>query len=188
MLAGYGLGETSDRKIAAALNEFKSKMPDEKLTSFLKAVEDSGIEVKLGSGLSEIEPGLVGLIKFGDKPEPKSSTVFIDKDVEPDDLFFYLAHEVGHHFMHYVSGQEIPQFRNRSRNYIHLFKQLPREEQEADVFAYNLLMPEDKIRSTYEILRNTHGDKTDRIISELSDYFFTGKEFVIARLQYLGIA
>jgi len=186
MLAGFGLGEARDHKIATALDEFRSRMQDEKLTSFLQAVKDSGITVTMSSGLSEIEPGLVGLIKFGDKPEPKTSTVFIDKDVDDYDLFFYIAHEVGHHYMHYVSGQEIPQF--RSRNYSRLFKQLPEKEQEADVFAYNLLMPEEKIKSVYEILRKTYGNNTDKINSELSDYFFTGKEFILARLKYLGIA
>ena len=188
MLAGYGLGENRDQKVAKALTKFKSSMTDDGISGFLEALNVNGIEISMNHNLTEIEPELVAFIKFGDDEDQKSSVIYIDKDIDDYDLFFYIAHEVGHHMMHYVSGREIPQFRSREKNYDNRFKLLPRDEQEADVFAYNLLMPEDTVRSVCDTLNKVHEGDREKILAELADYFFTGRDFVVKRLDYLKIS
>ena len=187
MIAGYGLGPERDQKIEDALKSFRSDMRAGDMKSFIDALEKNNIEVSMVHDLGKIYPDLVAFIEFSKNIDKKKSTIYIDKDIDNYDLFFYLAHEVGHHMMHYNSGREIPQFRSREKNYSTEYKQLPEEEQEADVFAYNLLMPDDDFRRIYGIVNRAHEGDKDKIITDLTEYFFVGKEFVLKRIEYLGL-
>lgn len=178
----FKLTSEGNARVEKALEEFKIKTGE--LSSFLGALKKHNIKFSTNNDLSKIEPDLVAFIKFGND-DPKSSEIFVDKSLSQNDfnLFFYLAHEVGHHMMHFVPGDVIPQC--RKENYLRDYRSLPEKEKEAEVFAYNLLMPEPEFSKIYNIVNKFHDGNMDKILKDLSEYFFAGKDFVIERIKYI---
>jgi hypothetical protein len=179
----FRLTKEGNQKVEAALEEFKIEPGN--LSSFIKTLKEHNINLSMENDLSKIDPNLVAFIKFG-SAQPKTSEVFIDRKVGKNDdfnLYFYLAHEVGHHMMHFVSGDVIPQC--RKNNYLEEYHNLPEQEREAEVFAYNLLMPEQDFTKVYNIVNKFHDGDMDKILKDLSEYFFTGKKYVLQRIKYI---
>lgn len=188
-MTDYKLGAESNARVQAALDAFSANMKTRDIDSFLEALKAQNIGFTMDYDVSKINPDLVAFISFGNEDgEKKSSTVYLGKDINDFDLFFYLAHEAGHHMMHYECGREIPQFKSREKNYRANWNQLPKEEREADVFAYNILMPEKQFKHAFQVFNEMYNGDEVMTILNLSKLFFAGTEFVEERLEFLGMS
>lgn len=84
-------------------------------------------------------------IAFNDEMEdealldPEKRTIFIKKTLYPQRMFFSIAHEIGHWLLH---SRDKIRYRKDMRE---LEKQEAIEEQEANAFAAELLLPFDKV-------------------------------------------
>lgn len=99
---------------------------------------------------------------------------------------FTIAHELGHYFLH-LSDSERQSIAFRDEVY---HGQKDRKEKEADFFAANLLMPEEKIRAAMRIFDafSSSGSKYDKIkyISRLFDVSLSAAEVRLSHLDLLG--
>ncbi len=96
---------------------------------------------------------------------------------------FTIAHEIAHYLLH-SNVDEITDFSfNRSQSYQYTEAQR-QEEEEADFFAANLLMPEDLLRQRYEEHSNL---STQQLVRTLANMFQVSGRAMVKRLKDLGI-
>lgn len=96
------------------------------------------------------------IIKQGDFKHPdisgsydrKSQTIIVDTDDEPNRQAFTIAHELGHHFLHEGKTEKEIYLRYYSEKLSFEDKKV---EQQANLFAASLLMPEELIRKEWEL-------------------------------------
>ena len=95
---------------------------------------------------------------------------------------FTIAHELGHYLMHRKddSYSAIDTFENDEiffRSDKHNNEKERQEEREANFFAANLLMPEERVRAVYKVFT----------IEEMVENFAVSKPSMLYRLQNLGL-
>jgi len=121
------------------------------LESTFGGVESLELPIKIG----EIAERNGITIKQGDFKHPDISgsydrstkTIIVDTDDEPTRQAFTIAHELGHHFLHEGEKETEVYLRYYSEK-LSFEKQLA--EQQANLFAASILMPEEILRREWE--------------------------------------
>ncbi len=98
----------------------------------------------------------------------KTKRIFVNSQMPGDERHFTLAHEIAHMVLHPNENQWDFRQKNQEKDNI---------ESEANIFAYELLMPLSKFRRAY---KETNGD-----IYALSDRFFVPEDKVNKRIEFL---
>lgn len=122
-------------------------------------------------------------------------TIIVDKDIYLEDrlgnkLRFALAHEVGHFVLHrdLFAYYQI----SSAEEYIRFIREIPdasyrRIELQANLFAANLLMPEEILLNKFRE-KAANQDGVDSVLNEASRYFGVSNEAMKYRLRILDRA
>lgn len=110
--------------------------------------------------------------------------IVINEDISPSRMVFTIAHELGHVLLHedIRKSDKISSVQYRTNNWQIGCK--PCEEQEADVFAAHLLMPDKWIRKYVSVLKYIDKDVNPENLSEL---FGVSKNAMYFRMKDLGL-
>lgn len=130
--------------------------------------EAMGVDVVYTSFSGEAKQQISGFIQF----EPLR--IVVNKEIHPNRMTFTIAHELAHFIMHkeYAKSQayQVMPRRNEYRS------GKPKEEQEADCFAAELLVPSDMLK-TYRSVASTR---------ELARLFAVSEDVILNRLNRVG--
>lgn len=105
--------------------------------------EGEGVDVLYARFKPEVSNNLSGYLDIKDRQ------IVVNKEISPTRKIFTIAHELGHFMLHQQYAA--------SKTYLTLPRhddytgEKPAVEKEADVFAANLLMPEDMVRKYMDI-------------------------------------
>lgn len=94
---------------------------------------------------------------------------------------FIIAHELAHYKLHYNQESDAGMYAHREHR-----KGKDNEENEADYFAANILMPADKFKAEYNKIRN-RSSNINECISELSNLFIVTDKMVERRISELEL-
>ena len=122
---------------------------------------------------------VIGLITKS-KTNPNQYIIFVEKTMITTRKRFTIAHELGHFFLH-IKDQEKPRTLIADYSSEVMFRtsniQRSAERQqleiEANFFAAELLMPEDKVKEIYQIVKNTE---------KVADFFWVSNQAMQFRL------
>lgn len=128
--------------------------------------EDMGIDVVYANFSPSAKDKISGFIQF----EPLR--IVVNNDIRPNRMTFTIAHELAHYLMHqnYAKSNN---YRVMPRTNVHDDK--PAEEQEADCFAAELLVPMDMLKSYKDYASSR----------ELARIFAVSEDVILNRLKRL---
>ncbi len=126
----------------------------------------------IGYGYSEFTPDrntqqIKGAISHGDH------MIYINADEIDTEKHLTLAHEIGHFSLH--PGENVIDFRSATQD--HLSREERCKEREANVFAYELVMP-------YPEVIKLH--KQNLSLSAMAEYFLVSEENLKKRIKFLS--
>ncbi len=159
-------------------------------TDPVRLANEVGIKVNNAVFSSDAIAGMI--TKKGD-----SITLLVKQNDPPQRKRFTIAHELGHHFLHLLSGDEVG-FVDEEDPQMVLFREDPgtlqeqddigddseekrrkRQESQANMFAAALLMPEQAVRYFYEITPDP---------ADLARQFNVSTAALKSRLRQLGLS
>lgn len=106
--------------------------------------------------------------------EPQNGRIVVNRDLNSNRKVFTIAHELGHHILHsdYLDDDGRYQVFPRMNAYSGV---KPPEEQEADAFAAELLVPLDMLRKYVDFASP----------SELASMFMVSRDVILNRMKWL---
>lgn len=106
--------------------------------------------------------------------EPQNGRIVVNRALNSNRKVYTIAHELGHHVLHrdYLDNEGRYQVFPRMNSYSGV---KPPEEQEADAFAAELLVPLDMLRKYVDFASP----------SELSAMFMVSREVILNRMKWL---
>jgi len=127
-----------------------------------------------------LDKNIAGLILYDKESEEEYFSVLVSKSDSINRQYFTVAHELGHYFLHkdILRDKGIV---SDTRESIAMFRgDLPGQaETEANYFAAELIMPENKIREMFVLL---NGD-----IDDMAKFFKVSKVSMAIRLDVLNL-
>ncbi|KAA6405516.1 hypothetical protein DPQ22_04210 [Candidatus Tokpelaia sp.] len=172
MTADFGKAQ---KKAAEILKEYRITKPPIDPEAI---AEEMGVDVRYADFSPDISKKISGFIRFN-RDSGNAPQIIVNKAVSPRRKIFTIAHELGHYLLHrdYAEDDNRYQVMPRSNFYP---EGKPPEEQEADCFAANLLVPEDMLRkySAYASIET---------IEKLAGIFAVSKEVILDRMRFLGV-
>lgn len=139
--------------------------------SILEVAEKLGISVKTVI----FKENVAGLLDYG--TENEGAQIFISETDSEKKRNFTIAHEIGHLLLHKTSGVRLKVDRHDMQD----FAQKSVDEEEADYFAAELLVPQIKLKEIIFKARMTEWD----LIDYCSAYFNVSKSVIANRLKWL---
>lgn len=163
MPANYSRATSEARKLLAKYKFTKPPFDPEFIA------QNEGINVVYATFNGEISKQLAGY------SEAANGRIVINRDLHTNRKTYTIAHELGHHVLHkdYLDDDGAYQVFPRMQSYSGLPK--PPEEQEADAFAAELLVP-------LSVLKN-YADCASP--SELAQMFLVSREVILNRMKWL---
>lgn len=148
----------------------------------LKIATNEGIRVVFKKLPDDLKNEVSGF--FDPNYKPGNGAIVINEDISPSRMVFTIAHELGHVLLHedIRKSDKISSVQYRTNNWQTGCK--PCEEQEADVFAAHLLMPDKWIKRYVSLLKNIDKDVNPENLSEL---FGVSKNAMYFRMKDLGL-
>ncbi|MBS1063428.1 ImmA/IrrE family metallo-endopeptidase [Gluconobacter wancherniae] len=136
----------------------------------LKVARLLGLGVQFTQFRSEISQNILGLLEIG------QNTIYVNSELPTNRATFTIAHEIGHFVLHrpWAESQQYDAFW-RSPNWARGNK--PPEEQEADCFASNLLVPRHILKNFMQMEDDDRALAQAFCVSE--DVIFYAKQDVI---------
>lgn len=130
--------------------------------------EAEGVEVVYANFGGKIAEEVAGF------SEPMNGRIVINRALHTNRKVYTIAHELGHHVLHkdYLDDEGAYQVFPRMNSYAGT---KPPEEQEADAFAAELLVPIDMLRKYVDFASP----------SELSAMFMVSREVILNRMKWL---
>ena len=101
--------------------------------------------------------------------------IIVNRTEPPERRLFTLAHEIGHVALH--PGENAIDFRRRVAQWDHLEDEALRKEHEADIFAYELLMPFEPFVIAYL--------ETDGDINAMARRFYVSPQDIADRVDFI---
>jgi len=139
--------------------------------SILDVAEKLGVSVKTATFKEE---DIAGLLDYG--TENKRAQIFISETDNEKKRNFTIAHEIGHLLLHKINAGRL----KIDRHGIQAFTQ-KKDEEEANYFAAELLVPQQKLK---EIVFKARMHEWD-LINYCSEYFNVSKSVIDNRLKWL---
>ncbi len=128
------------------------------------------------------EPYFEGAIKKD--ANTNKVTIYVNKASAPNRQLFTIAHELGHFFLHKETlDQGIVSYRH-AEHYKGYSKDQKLQEQDANNFAAELLMPEKIFREYYNQNSNL---KIDELVKKMADFFGVSEDAIKVRMSYLDL-
>lgn len=130
--------------------------------------ENEGIEVVYATFNGPISDEVAGY------SEPMNGRIVVNRDLHTNRKIYTIAHELGHHVLHkdYLDNEGAYQVFPRLNSYSGA---KPPEEQEADAFAAELLVPLAMLRKYVDFASP----------SELASMFLVSREVILNRMKWL---
>ncbi|MFC1622959.1 ImmA/IrrE family metallo-endopeptidase [Patescibacteria group bacterium] len=162
--------KTSEKKALELLEKHKIKKP---FVDVFYIVEKEGVDIRF-VGMPE---GYEMAAGFLDYDENNMATIYVNKDESAGRQLFTIAHELGHYALEHKSKDCEVLLRRPVPG-----DQKSKEEVEADVFAANLLVPEEML---LEVMRRYNISRYQE--SSLSKIFGVSQTMMKYRLNFLNI-
>ena len=144
----------------------------------VKVANNSGFKVFRLKSDQKIKGLIVG------EPNTNTNIIAFRQDLSEKDNRFIIAHELGHYFLHKSE-------KGFSKNGVFYYayhdsnQRETRDEQEADLFAATLLVPESEFRKKWDDLGSLRN--TDLGIETLANYFNVNAECIKLRVKELNV-
>jgi len=162
MPADYGRAKKAARDLLAKYKITKAPIDPEAIS------EAEGFEVVYASFNGSIADEVAGF------SEPQNGRIVVNRALNSNRKVFTIAHELGHHVLHkdYLDDEGAYQVFPRMNVYSGA---KPPEEQEADAFAAELLVPLDMLRKYVDFASP----------SELAAMFMVSRDVILNRMKWL---
>lgn len=129
------------------------------------------------------------IVKINDKTDKYNYAIYINSQTSEKRQRFTFAHELGHYFLHKEILDEKSLITDEKLDSTYLFRSdifdcIPQEErkmeEEANEFAGNLLMPEEKVKEAWEKTKNL------KILASIFDVSISAMSYRVFKLWLDG--